>query len=82
MEMRDQEEIEDVLSGLSNRPSQLTSMGDTFKYGYLMGKIVALGWVLEESSADMSIDYDFEDWWRELHDITNSKHLPGTEENK
>ena len=38
---------------------------DKFRYGFLMGKLVALGWVLEEPSVDMSAHYDFEDWLRE-----------------
>jgi hypothetical protein len=82
--MRTQEEIEDVASELANRPEILHSMGNSFKYGYLVGKMTALGWVLGASSEDMSIDYDFEDWWRELHEAGEEmrRRLLGGDETK
>ena len=82
--MRDCEKIKEMVAELSNRPEILHSMGDTFKYGYLAGKITALGWVLGESSADMNIDYDFEDWSRELHEEIKEmrRRLLGADEKK
>jgi hypothetical protein len=43
----------------------IKSKGDNFKYGMFIGKLIALGWVLDEpSSADLSIHFEFEDWER------------------
>jgi hypothetical protein len=39
---------------------------DTFKFGFLIGKLTALGWVLGEPSVDLSNHYDFDNWQREL----------------
>ena len=64
--MRTQEEIEQAVDRITSRPEFLEFKGDTFRYGYLVGKAVALGWILGEPSADVSIDYTFEDWCREL----------------
>ena len=36
---------------------------DTFQYGFLMGKLTALGWVIGSNpSGDMSSHYDYEDF--------------------
>ncbi len=73
--MRSEEEIRDV-AGRLGRESYLDDdapdgrpvvpardwRDDTFKFGFLMGKIVALNWVLGEPGADISGHYDFEDW--------------------
>ena len=66
--MRRQEEIQRAVEHLTSRPAFLKFKGDTFRYGYLIGKVVALGWTLGEPSADISIDYTFEDWCRELRE--------------
>jgi hypothetical protein len=60
--MRNEGDIESVADKLATPNRHLDWQGDNFKYGYYIGKLVALGWVLGEPSADMSIDHDFESW--------------------
>src|SRR5262249_38734027 len=78
--MRSEEEISAVFDEMGEQsddpteqmPKPLAGLpfhawhGDTFKYGYLMGKFMALGWVLGDPiTADIKIDHDFESWVEE-----------------
>jgi hypothetical protein len=66
--MRKSDDVRRAYDQVGNRPELLRWRGDNFRYGMLVGKLIALGWTLgEEASADLSIDYDFESWMREVH---------------
>jgi hypothetical protein len=74
--MRSKDEIERVADRLGQvsadgdgKTPLLDWRGDTFRYGFLVGKLVALGWVLGEPNADLAIDHDYDSWLRELGDI-------------
>jgi hypothetical protein len=61
--VRSKEEILRGVEALEQRPP---TVADNFKYGCLIGKLLALEWVLGETpGSDLSIQYDFEDWRRE-----------------
>jgi hypothetical protein len=72
--MRNEEEIREVLEKLDRDKGSLNQASDDFKsddfkYGYLMGKMTALEWVLGDApSSDIGIHFDFEDWERELRE--------------
>jgi hypothetical protein len=81
MNMRSEQEILEMFAWLGNdsddptepSPKSLEELpvrawrSDTFKYGYLMGKLIALEWVLrDKTSADLKSPYDFEDFNREV----------------
>ncbi len=67
MSMRSDSEIKRFLDELSNNPGNLDWRGDTFRFGLLVGKIVALDWALgNPPSFDVGPDYDFEDWVRQV----------------
>jgi hypothetical protein len=64
--MRPEEEIRDALDKLE-AVNFLSWTGDKFKYGYLMGKLTALDWVLRKARGfDLSCHFDYEGWCREL----------------
>jgi hypothetical protein len=71
--MRSEAEIREVCDRLGQEPDRDTGeipalhwRDDTFRYGFLVGKIVALEWVLGGGPAiDVSTHHDFEDWVRE-----------------
>ena len=64
--MRDPEEIKHAYAELSNKPEPMREMGDTFQFGFLQGKVLALGWALEEAGGgSLAMDLDYEDWKRE-----------------
>jgi len=68
--MRERDQIQRVYERIGNRSELLKWRADDFRYGMLIGKIVGLGWVLgEEASSDLSIDFDFEGWVRELRNL-------------
>ena len=75
--MRSEDEIRDVYDRLGQESDpddggKIPAMdwsGDTFKYGFLVGKLVALGWVLGDRGADMGSHYDYEDWRTELRSL-------------
>ena len=65
--MKSSEEVRDLYERLGERPELLDWKAHNFRYGMLLGKLLAIGWVLgEEGSGDVSIDHDFESWSREL----------------
>ena len=68
--MRGREEIEQVYDGLGGLDDILHEPRDSFRYGMLIGKLVALGWVVgEEETHDLFADYDFEDWSRKRSEM-------------
>ena len=68
--MRNEEEIKMVLEKLDRESATLHPTGDNFRYGYLMGKMTALEWVLGNApSSDIGIHFDFEDWMREIKEV-------------
>jgi hypothetical protein len=70
--MRSELEIREVYDRLGQEPERDTHKtplfdwsADTFKFGFLVGKLTALGWVLgDERGAEVASDYDYEDWRR------------------
>lgn len=60
--MRSREEIQRIMGTLANDPALIALKGDTFEYGVMVGKLVALGWVLGKPTADLSIPYRFDEW--------------------
>ncbi len=78
--MRDEDEIKRVLLGLGwdqqtaieDDPDYIPEVraDDKFQYGYLAGKVAALGWVLglrEYPSVDITSHYDYLDYLVEQH---------------
>lgn len=54
-------EIEGAISALETR--ELLDREDTFKHGYLIGKLQALEWAKGEiPGGELAINYDFETW--------------------
>ena len=65
-ELRSPEEIRRIFELLDN-VNTAAERGDTFKFGMQVGKLLALGWVLGEvPSSDISLNYEFEDWERDV----------------
>ena len=65
-ELRSPEEIRRIFELLDN-VNTAAERGDTFKFGMQVGKLLALGWVLGEvPSSDLSLNYEFEDWERDV----------------
>lgn len=64
--IRSPAEIRRVFELLDNVQA-VANQGDNFKYGLQVGKLIALGWVLKEvPSSDLSLNYEFEDWQRDI----------------
>jgi hypothetical protein len=62
--LRTQEQIQGAFDQLVIRDVE---MEDTFQYGYLEGKRMALLWVLGFApGCEVSSDFNFEDWWRTM----------------
>lgn len=65
-QIRPASEIRRVFELLDNVDTA-ANMGDNFKYGLQVGKLIALGWVLSEvPSSDLSLSYEFDDWVRDV----------------
>ncbi|MEM7474605.1 MAG: hypothetical protein AAF483_06390 [Planctomycetota bacterium] len=65
-ELQSPEEIRRIFELLDN-VNTAAERGDTFKFGMQVGKLLALGWVLGEvPSSDISLNYEFEDWERDV----------------
>ena len=83
--MRPVDEIQTVLDKMSNLPQLHECKGDNFKYGLLIGKVMALDWVMgEQPSGEMGINYDYEGWVREQRiaheDISDMQEECGDDE--
>ena len=64
--MKPQAEIERVQDAMANNREAVDWMGDNFKAGLHVGKLTALGWVLDEmKGSDLAIVHDYESWMRE-----------------
>jgi len=75
--MLTEEQVRHAFDTISSSGEPLEWKGDTFKYGYLVGKMIALEWVLDgKGSHDISCHYDFEDWSleakRQLDDLRSA----------
>jgi hypothetical protein len=72
--MRDEAEILDVLARLGEDRERATgkplagALRDTFRDGYLAGKIAALAWVLGDPGYVIGQDLDYGDWVKGLLD--------------
>ncbi|MEC8555585.1 MAG: hypothetical protein VXZ82_11320 [Planctomycetota bacterium] len=65
-QLRSAEDIRRIFELLDN-VNTAAERADTFKFGMQVGKLLALGWVLGEvPSSDLSLNYEFEDWERDL----------------
>lgn len=62
--MRPEAEIQQTAKELAGMLGQFSGKGDNFRYGLLIGKVMALAWSLGES-ADMTRHYEFEEWINE-----------------
>jgi hypothetical protein len=62
--MRPEAEIQRTAKELASMLGQFSGKGDNFRYGLLIGKVMALAWSLGES-ADMTRHYEFEEWVNE-----------------
>jgi hypothetical protein len=60
--MRDREDVLHVFSELGEDEDYRSWEGDSFRFGFLMGKFAALAWVLGDPIADVKNHYDFEDF--------------------
>lgn len=81
--MRSKDEVRRALAGLGrdadpddpHAPGAVPLLdweGDSFRYGFLAGKLVALAWVLGElAGADLGAHHTFEDWVRELNAVND-----------
>jgi hypothetical protein len=71
-QMRDREEVFDTFSRLGEDREQEAQaplslvLQDTFRDGYLAGKIAALGWVLGDPGYLVGMDLDYEGWRAEM----------------
>ena len=65
--MKPESEIERIHDAMANRAAEAAEwMGDNFKAGLYVGKMTALGWVLDAMpGSDLAIDHDYESWVRE-----------------
>jgi hypothetical protein len=77
--MRTDDEVKEMflaIGEISSDPTETTPadlaaipinkwQADSFKYGYLMGRLHTLEWVLGGPSAPVKCDYDFEDYLKE-----------------
>jgi hypothetical protein len=60
------EEIRRVFELLDNVHT-VEEKGNNFKYGLQVGKLMALGWVLNEVvTSDLALAYEYDDWVRDL----------------
>ena len=78
--MRSEEEIEVMFQNLGEHDDSPISdwRGDSFKYGYQVGKLTALAWVLGDHNAgDMNSNYDFDDFVLERHSTPRIPPLDG-----
>lgn len=62
--MRTEAEIQRTAKELAGMLGQFSGKGDNFRYGLLIGKVMALAWSLGEP-ADMTRHYDLEEWINE-----------------
>lgn len=62
--MRAEIEIQRTARELAGMLGQFNGKGDNFRYGLLIGKVMALAWSLGEP-ADMTHHYEFEEWINE-----------------
>ena len=80
--MREHQEIRQVYDDMVDLSQILERKRDSFEYGLLIGKLVALGWVLgEESNFELRTEFDFEDWQQECNALKDKlrKYEPGTD---
>ena len=79
--MKTRNEIERVHDGLANNRESTDRMGDNFKAGLYVGKLLALGWVLGDvQGSSIAIDHDYESWMREAEfDSEDPEGLGGGE---
>ncbi len=63
-DMRTEAEIQRTAKELAGMLGQFNGKGDNFRYGLLIGKVMALAWSLGEP-ADMTHHYGFEEWINE-----------------
>lgn len=62
--MRPEADIQRTAKELAGMLGQFSGKGDNFRYGLLIGKVMALAWSLGEP-ADMARHYEFEEWINE-----------------
>ena len=62
--MRTEAEIQRTAKELAGMLGQFSGKGDNFRYGLLIGKVMALAWSLGEP-AEMTHHYEFEEWLNE-----------------
>jgi hypothetical protein len=62
--MRTEAEIQSTAKELAGMLGQFVGKGDNFRYGLLIGKVMALAWSLGEP-ADMTHHYELEEWINE-----------------
>jgi hypothetical protein len=65
--MRDAKEIEHLQTALNQQASEsLEWQGDNFKYGLYCGKVLAMAWMMgETSTGEMGVQYEYEDFIRQ-----------------
>lgn len=62
--MRPEPEIQNTAKELARMLGQFSGKGDNFRYGLLIGKVMALAWALGEA-VDITHHYEFEEWINE-----------------
>jgi hypothetical protein len=62
--MRTEAEIQRTAKELASMLGQFSGKGDNFRYGLVIGKVMALAWSLGEP-ADLTHHYEFEEWINE-----------------
>lgn len=62
--MRTEAEIQRTAKELAGMLGQFPGKGDNFRYGLLIGKVMALAWSLGEP-ADLTHHYEFAEWLNE-----------------
>jgi hypothetical protein len=62
--MRSEEEIREVFNTFDEAEQEelMNSKGDNFKYGFWVGKLTALGWMLGDPIADLKIHHDYQSY--------------------
>jgi hypothetical protein len=77
--VRSEHEIREVYSRLGREPDPVTQevpavdwRADTFRFGYLAGKLVALRWAVGAArGSDVGTHYDYEDWQRAMREAAD-----------